>query len=117
MNPKIISEAPISMNDLSKELKKIKTRDTEFNIRAKKLDDYLNNFIVLKEKEAEDIEKEIIKLDIPRLKDFHVKKIVDIVPESVDELKTVLSAYPVTISKENLKKIVDVILKHYTSDK
>ncbi|MFH0875771.1 MAG: hypothetical protein V1859_07575 [archaeon] len=117
MNPTIIQEEPVSIYDLAKELKKIKKQDTDLNIRTTKLEEYLNNFAVLKHKDAEDLEKEIVDMQIPRLRDLHIKKILDVCPTSHDEVKQVLSAYPVTISKENLIKIAEAVAKYAPKEK
>ncbi len=112
MNPKVIGEAPLSIYDIKKEMGKIKKRDTELSIRSGKTEEYVNQFSVLKEKEVEGLEKDIGSLDIPRLKDLHIKKIVDILPGSAEELKIILQGYALTISKENMQKIVAEIKKH-----
>ncbi|MBI2137191.1 hypothetical protein HYU12_01585 [Candidatus Woesearchaeota archaeon] len=51
----------------------------------------------------------IRKLDVPRLRDEHIIKIVDLMPRSVDELKIIMQGSVVTISAENMKKIVDAV--------
>jgi DNA-directed RNA polymerase subunit F len=112
MNPKIQEEAPISIYDLRKELKNIKKRDDELSIRSGKTEEYVNQFASLKDKEAEDIEKEIMKMEIPRLKELHTKKIVDLLPQSVEELKVILQGYTLTVSKENMQKIVSAVKKY-----
>ena len=117
MNPKIIEEVPLSMYDLKKEIKKIQKRDAELSIRTAKTDEYLNNFLVLKQSDAEALEKEIAEMNIPRLKELHIKKIVDILPESVEELKVVFQGYALTISKENMQKIVSAVKKYIKEKK
>ncbi|MEM3374365.1 MAG: hypothetical protein QXE31_04035 [Candidatus Woesearchaeota archaeon] len=112
MNPKVISEEPISIYDLKKFLKDIKKRDTELSLRAGKTEEYVNNVSVLKEKDAEELEKEILKLEIPRMKEVIVKKILDVLPGSVEELKVILQGYSLTISKENMDKIIEAINKY-----
>ncbi|MBD3202842.1 hypothetical protein GF327_00985 [Candidatus Woesearchaeota archaeon] len=112
MNPQIISEEAVSIYNMSKELKKIKKRDGELNIRTKKLEEYLNSFLNLKQEQAEELEKELVKLDVPRLKEMYIKKIIDLMPSTSDELKLILNAYPITVSKKNLDKIVSVLKKY-----
>ena len=112
MNPKVIEEVPISIYDLKKELAKIHKRDTELSLRAAKTDEYLNQFAVLKQKDAEALEEELKKLDIPRFKDMHIKKILDTLPESVEELKVILQGYALTLTKEGSQKIIDTVKKH-----
>lgn len=112
MKPKLQQETPMNIYDLKKEVTKIKKRDEELSLRTAKTEEYLNSFIVLKLKDAETLEEELMKLDVPRLKDVHVKKIIDILPASVDELKVVLQGYTLTVNKENMEKIISVVKKY-----
>ncbi len=107
---KILNEIPISMHDLKQELASIKKRDKELNFRANKTEEYLNHFTDFKN--AEKLEQDLTKLNIPRLKDQHIKKIIDILPKSVDELKILIQGYPISVNNENLKKIVETVKKH-----
>ena len=117
MNPKIQEQIPISIYDLKKEISSIKKRDKELGIRAGKTEEYLNQFIVLSQKDANALEKELHDLNVPRLKDYHIKKILDILPASAEELKIVLQGYTLTVSKDNMQKIVSVIKKYLPEDK
>lgn len=105
----IIQEEPITMAELKEDLKAIRKRDEELNFRAEKTEEYLQQFTVMKKKDAKDLCKKIEELEIPRLKPEHIVKIVDIMPTTADEVKSVLQGYTITVSKENLKKIADVI--------
>ena len=103
----IISETSMSIYQLKKELERIKKRDNELNFRANKTDEYLSQVATLKN--ADELFEKIMKLNIPRLKEQHVHKIIDIAPTTVNELKAILQAYPITINNESMKKIVDTI--------
>ena len=115
MNPKIIEEESINMYDLYKEIKIIKKRDEELNIRAKKTEEYLQDFASLKMKEAEDLKKDLLSLEIPRLKLNHIDKIIDVLPDTPEEVKIILQGYTITVSKENSKKIADAVAKYTVS--
>ena len=106
---KIISESPITMVELKNEIKKIKKRDEELNFRAQKTDEYLQQFSLITKKQAEELDKKLTDLEIPRLKPVHICKIIDIMPTTPDEAKLVLQGYTVTVSKENMKRISDVV--------
>lgn len=108
-NPKIINETPIPMAQVKEELERIKTRDNELNFRANKTQEYLDQFVSINTKTAEEITKKISKLAVPRLKENHIYKIIDIMPQTVNELKIILQGYSITVSAENMKKIMDVI--------
>lgn len=111
-NPIIVEETPISMAEMKNELTKIKKRDKDLNFRSNKTDEYLKQFTLVDAKTAKEISEKIEALDIPRLKDIHIKKIVDIMPGTPDEVKAVLEAYPITINSENIKKIAKLVSEY-----
>ena len=109
MATEIISEKPLGMGDLKKEIEKIKKRDKELNFRALRTEEYLQHFTILKD--LDELFKKIESLKVPRLKEQHIIKIIDILPKTVDELKVILQGYTITVNNENLKKIVDTVDK------
>jgi len=103
----LISETPLNVYQLKKELDNIKKRDKELNFRASKVEEYLNQFATAKE--ADKLAEKLTKLNIPRLKDQHINKIIDIMPANLNDLKVVLQGYTVTLNPESMKKIVDAV--------
>jgi len=103
---KVISEEPVTMAFVKKELEKIKKRDEELSFRSGKTVEYLNQFT---DKGADKLLEKLKALDIPRLKEEHIVRLVDVKPISVKDLKTILSNYPLTITADNMKKIVEAI--------
>ena len=103
----IVSEAPINIYQLKKELESIQKRDKELNFRANRTYDYLNQITI--DKDASKLFDPIMKLNIPRLKEMHIHKIIDILPTTVNELKVVLQGYTITVSNDSMKKIIDTI--------
>ena len=106
--PEILEETPITMAEISEELKAIKKRDTELNFRAGKTDDYLKQMGV-DSKKSKELKKKLEDLSVPRLKNIHIIKIVDVVPKDVDEVKAILSGFTLTVSQDNLKKIAKAV--------
>ena len=109
MTMKILSETPISAYQLKEELEKIRKRDKELNFRGSKTEEHLNS--INTPKNLDEFYEKISKLDIARLKEQHIKKILDIMPKSVNELKAVMQGYTLSVTSENMKKIVDIINK------
>lgn len=109
VKPEIISEKPITLTELKQEIDKIKKRDKELNFRVGKTEEYLSHFITLNKTEQDELIKKLEKLNVPRLKDIHITKIVDILPKTVDELKIILQGYTITVNNDNIKKIVDIV--------
>ncbi|MBW2992939.1 hypothetical protein KY345_07045 [Candidatus Woesearchaeota archaeon] len=105
--PEVLKEEPITMAAMKEELEKIKKRDGELNFRATKTEEYLQQFEL--PSKSEELVKKIQGLKIPRLKDFHIVKIVDLMPKSVEEIKGVLQGYTLTVTQENMKKIINAI--------
>jgi len=102
-----INETPISMYELKKELEKIKKRDKELNFRATKTEEYLQQIVSFKK--PDELCGKLSKLKIPRLKEQHIKKIIEILPTQVSDLNVVLQGYTLTVNNENSKKIVDAV--------
>jgi DNA-directed RNA polymerase subunit F len=100
---KIISETPMNLYQLQDELKAIKKRDKELNFRASKTEDYLNSMVSLKG--HDDLFKKLAGLEIPRLREQHIHKIVELLPTTVQDLKVALQGYTLNISQDNMKKI------------
>jgi len=105
----VINEKPLTMAELKEKLEEIKKRDKELSDRATKTHEYLNKFAHLKEKEALKLKEEILKLDIPRLKEKHIIKIIDIMPKDIESLKLIFASENITIKQESLQKILDVM--------
>lgn len=113
---KIIEEKPINLSLLREELKEIKKRDEELGFRTAKVSEQLEVVKILKEKDAEELYTKIEKLNVPRLKDIHIHKIIDLIPGSMIELKNIVSGYSLTITNENLEKIL-ALVSDYSSKK
>jgi len=116
MKQKILSETPINMAEVKEGLRKISERDKDLNFRAQKTAEYLDQNVRLELKKTRDLLKKLEKLEIPRLREMHLHKIVDLLPEREDDLKMIMQSYNVTVTKENLKKIVDVVVSIVPSE-
>ena len=109
---KVVAEKPMALAEVKDELARIKKRDGELGFRAAKAEEYLNVFVKHSAEDAAKLVADIAKLEIPRLSPEQVVKIVNVLPTTVDELKIVLQGFAITLSKENMQKIVDVIAKY-----
>ncbi len=109
MAQKIISQMPINNSELHAEMKRIKARDTELGFRAQKTIDYLESLNVLDVKKAKELMDKLVKLEVPRLRDIHFHKMIDVMPTNAKDVKTALQQYNLTVSQDNCKKIADVV--------
>ncbi len=106
---KILSEKPVSFFYVLKELKK--TEKEKLGFRAGKTFDYLSKFTRLNEKQYEEVYKNVMDLNLPRVKDIHIIKIVDLWPEDIESLKLVFSSDNLSLKTEQLQQILDVLKK------
>ena len=109
MPMEVIEKHAVPMAQVKAELASIKERDTELSFRSAKVEEYLNDFVKLKCEEAKELFDKIMALSVPRLKDVHAAKIVDLLPKSSEELKLFLQGYTITVSKEHLEAIVAAV--------
>ncbi|MGM5488261.1 MAG: hypothetical protein ACQESG_04900 [Nanobdellota archaeon] len=111
--PTILEENPITLTEVKSELKKIKKRDGEYSFRANKTEEYLNHFANLSQKKTKELYQALVDLNIPRFKEVHIIKIVDLLPKTVDDVKVVLQGFTtLTVSQDNMKKIAKIVSDH-----
>ncbi len=108
---KINNETPISSVELKEKLEAIKKRDKEIGTKATKTMEYLNTFVSIKPKDAEEIKKKIVSLNISRLRERHIAKILDVFPKDVESLKALFVGENLTLKQEDLNKIFEAIQK------
>lgn len=107
--PEILEERPISCAEVKDLLTKIQKRDEELNFRSNKTMEHLQQVNILSKTKAKELEKKLRDLDIPRLKDVHIIKILDLLPRSLEDLKVVLQGYTLTVKGDNQKRIVSAV--------
>lgn len=108
----IIDKEPITLAELKAELAAIQKRDNEVSFRAGKTIEYMNHFKPLSRTASKELEKKLNDLEIPRLKKEQIVKIVDLIPITIDEVKVILQGYALTVTKENMTKIVGVVKEY-----
>lgn len=106
---KILEQTPINAGELHAELKRIKKRDEELGFRAQKTVDYLESIHVLSDKKAKELMEKLLALGVPRLREQHFHKVIDLMPMTHKDVKVALQGYNVTVTQENCKKIADCV--------
>lgn len=105
----IISERPLALVELKEKLEQIEKRDDKLGVRATKTKDYLAAITKHSPKDTEELKKKILTLNVPRLKERHIVKIIDIMPKNIESLKMLFTGENITIKQEDIKRIFDVI--------
>ena len=93
-------------------MKRIKKRYGELGFRAQKTVDYLESIGTLDAKKAKELMEKLLKLEVPRLRDMHFHKIIDLMPTNHKDVKIVLQGYNITVTQENCKKIADTVSEY-----
>ena len=107
MEIKIIEEQPITLLEMKENLEAIEKRDKSLNFRSNKTNEYLKLLVTNKKKDQDDIKKKIAALNILRLKERHIVKLLDLMPEDLDSLKVIISGENMTLTDEDLKKLLE----------
>src|SRR3989338_2701306 len=105
VSPQFIEEKPLSLVEVRSALEAIEKRDTELNFLSNKTKEYVTTFVRLTAEQQEQLHG----LELTRLKTEHIKKILDFVPGTVNELKIVLQAYPLTMPKKDQESIIAAV--------
>lgn len=111
MARKILSETPTNASEVKKILDAIKEQDKELTFRAQRTLEHLESTGVLGAKKAKELENALAKLGIPRLKEQHIHKLIDILPKTQEDVKLILQGYALTVTNDNCKKIADTIVE------
>ena len=110
MDIDIIERKALSMHSLHEKLKKLpKDTDGELNFRAKKLDEFSHDFLGQNKKDPREVRKALEACEIERLKERHMVKLMDLMPENSELVKSALSGESLGLKAEELKKIEDAI--------
>ncbi|MAG52568.1 MAG: hypothetical protein CMH62_01255 [Nanoarchaeota archaeon] len=112
---KLVNERPITMVELADDLNKLEKKE-ELNFRSNKAKKYLNHFAKITIKDVKDLTKKIQDLNIPRLKDRQIVKVIDTLPDTLEELRMLFVGETTTVNEDNLKKILEVV-KEYVKKK
>lgn len=105
----IIEQKPVMMVDLKDKLEAIKSNNKELNFRAEKVYGYLQEFVTLKKKDADELHKKISGLGLQRLKEKHLVKVIDVMPDDIESLKSLFVGETVSLKQEELKQILDAL--------
>jgi len=110
LNFEIKDERIVNLNVVKKILGKRKK--SELSYEQKMAYENARDFAKLTEKQAEELRKELAGLEMRKLNDEFITKIIDIMPETVDDLKVILQSSKVSFKKQELEKIHEIVKKY-----
>lgn len=88
-------------------------KDSEEKTYEQKLAfEHAKKFSKIKIEKARELFKELKGLDLRRLKDKEIVKIIDILPKNIDELKSLFAGSSIPLKKEEVEKIFEIVKKY-----
>jgi DNA-directed RNA polymerase subunit F len=109
-----ISEEPVPLAEvveiLKKKEKEYSAEGKEFVFEQKRALEHAKSSVKLGKKDAQALAKEISELGLNLTKEWTVK-IVDLLPESVDDVRAIFAKERFKYEEADIKKIIDVVDK------
>jgi len=96
---------PLNMCEVTEVLKDIKETD-----KTKELKSFIKDFCKVTPAKARELKEELIKLDIIKLKEGDIAKIIDIMPEDAAELNKIF--VDIALDADETNKILETIKKY-----
>jgi DNA-directed RNA polymerase subunit F len=94
----ILERKPLSMV----EAREYMDKDSETDIQG-----FVKKFIILTPENAKELKEKIQKMDLLKVKAEHITKIIDLVPETAEDLNKIFN--DVGLDEDETKKILDTI--------
>jgi DNA-directed RNA polymerase subunit F len=101
---------PVSLSEVKNILKKISKEREELLYEQKIALEHAQAFAKLPVKKTQDMIKDLTKLEF--LQEVHAYKIADIVPKTVDDVKTIFAKERLSLGENEIKKILDIVSKY-----
>jgi DNA-directed RNA polymerase subunit F len=111
LNYKILEMKELSNSEVLDILEKIE-KERELTYREEKYLEYLKKFTKLSKEEFEKAKKEIMELEIPRLEEVHINKILDLMPINGTQIRAIVANSGTVLVDESIKKILEVLDKY-----
>ena len=104
----ILEQKPVALVNVKEKLAEHKKKFKELNFRAGKVYEYVNEFVTLTGKQAGEKQKKLSET-VSRLRDKHIVKILDLMPEDANSLKIIFAGEAVSLKPEEQKQITDIV--------
>ena len=85
---------------------------SEDNKKAKEVVDYIKKFVKIKSEKAKEIKKAIQDLNMIKLKPKHIAKILDVMPEDIEDVRKIFVGEDVALDQDEITSILDAIKKN-----
>ena len=105
----VLSEKPVLPHEVKKHLENVSKKYEMSYIEDKTLK-YLKEIPLIDTKDAEELLESLKSLDYPELSPNVLIKIVEFLPEDIDDLRVIL--YGLSLDKEKANKIIELVRRY-----
>ena len=96
----IIEKESLSISEAGKFIKKDSTENTEIL-------GFIKKFSKLRPEKAKELRGKLVELDLIKLREEHISKIIDLVPENKEDLNKIF--IDLSLEEDETNKVLDVI--------
>ena len=96
----IINKEPLSMAEALKYVKKEEAEETD-------VIGFIKKFVKIKKEEASKLKEKLKNLEMMKVRDEHITKIIDLMPENAEELNKIFT--DVSLDDDEAQKILNTI--------
>ena len=100
-----IEMKPLSMTEAKKIVETAESGDGK-----KEIKDFLKKFAKMKEKEAEGMRKELEALGLMKIKEEHLVKLMDLLPEDASDINKIF--VDAGLNEDEINKILEVVKRY-----
>ena len=100
----------LSMAEVKETLSKYP--QSEDNKRVKDVLEYIKKFSKAKPEKIKEIKKALNELNLLKLKPKHIAKILDLMPEDIEDVRKIFVGEDVTLDQDEINAILDSIKKN-----
>ncbi len=104
----VIKETFIPIAKVKEILKQVKDKTYEQKLAY----EHVKKFSKINLEKAEKLIKELLELEMRKLKEHQIVKIVDLMPKDVEELKVILEKSQLPFKDDELEKIIEIVKKY-----
>ena len=101
----ILERKPVNLCEVEEILKDIPESE-----RKTQMDLYLKKFCKTKPETAKKIKKDLEDMDLMKLKNEHIVKIIDLLPEDASDTNKIFT--DVSLTEDETNKILEIVKKH-----
>lgn len=108
-SPQFVSETPLALAEVKAILHLVEKRDESLNFLSNRAKEHQEAFVTLPKPKNDELYSKLTGLNLTRLKEEHYCKIIDFLPQNLEELKVILQSYPLSLSKKDQESVVAAV--------